>query len=112
MLLAYFRAACCLGRSRVLLHPLGDSKEGPEPSSCLTTARAWMQRDAVTNRASPDDPAVVRGIIGSMFEGMCIGGGNSFLPPLNGQTSRYGMLESGVCIKNGLGVLTTQFILY
>lgn len=43
---------------------------------------------------------------------MCLGGGKSFLPPLNGQTSRYEMLESGVCINNGLGVLTTQCILY
>lgn len=102
----------CLERSVVLLHPLGDSKKGPEPSSCLTTARAWMQRNAVTNRASPNDPAVFRGNIGRRARGYVFGGERSFLPPLNGQTSRYQMLESGVCIKNGLGVLTTQCILY
>lgn len=75
-------------------------------------ARAWMQRNTVTNRASPNDPAVVRGNIGRKDRGYVFGGKKSFLPPLNGQTSRHGMLDSGVCIKNGLGVLTTQFILY
>lgn len=69
----------CLERSVVLLHPLGDSKRGPEPSSCLTMARAWMRRNAVTNRASPNDPAVVRGNIGRKVRGYVFGWGEEFL---------------------------------